>query len=852
MVAILKPIIYIWATMNAVDDLTILIRVFRLGTMMLPGHGKSGQCAMCDDVMGDLLRGSEGLEAIPCNWACLRVPRCVQMCEGIKRAGQNSTHYPCIAAGYCDAVDEGEVEVEGHCVTGAFFSCQPSHHCIRKRRGIKFSCELRPGIGRWVGMKNAVGQHAGALADGLLSQPHCGEPGASKYCIATPTGLGAVAEGIGHILSVVYGGWKTIASIESPGGDDDRQWLTFWLILTIILFIERYLARVVLSTVNVFGVPVYYEMKLILLIWLLFRDGAESVYRHLRRAVASTVGGRLLKKRQRAADLEELAILRRDCVEIVDKAIADEQERKRHAVLKRREQLQRLQQLQRQASRGRGGLQRQATASAAFFRAAGEAPRSFVRSLTGGFSEASASDTSTTTTTKRSSTPPGGRPRSLSHDELLASRESSSSSLLSQQQPGAPDRSGEVSPLAKLRAQSVSQTRLAPQAGGAKVAGTAIEPSTTTPSMLEDYEEEIELDEDDELSFKRRRRPSETQETVVEGIASVLLGESSELSELSDGGGNSPKGRRGNSSSGNGSTEGRPDQTGLQNLSAAVIERYLYVVSSYILTEAGSAALNRTTLNPSAKGLLVERAAARISFQPRFVTIELIGTADGAYSELPAMDTNGLLDAYVTCRLRAQVDGGDATAEKGAAYPQGGVSTRTQYRTLRPQWRQSLELPLRGGSLDADGMFRSAESAQRTELLLQVYDSDVGVWGWLLRISEMAGIGLAIACIVMYVTGQIDDLSSTHATWILGTAFTLLVLFMTSYVAYVRWGSDDESIGEACIPLGMCMDQRTHTIQVALRSPGTRVGLCPPVRQPRRNPFGTLGVIRVALSMSER
>ena len=38
------------------------------------------------------------------------------------------------------------------------------------------------------------------------------------------------------------------------------QWLTFWLILTILLFIERFLARVVLSTF-----PLYYQAKLCLI-----------------------------------------------------------------------------------------------------------------------------------------------------------------------------------------------------------------------------------------------------------------------------------------------------------------------------------------------------------------------------------------------------------------------------------------------------------------------------------------------------------------------------------------------------------------------------------------------------------
>lgn len=218
--AFFRPVIMVWATLNAIDDLTMLFRIARLGAVLVPGQGDTDLCSICDDVMGDLLKGTDGLEALPCKWACLRVPKCVDMCERVKAASTNSTHYPCIAAGYCDPLEEGAMESAEECKVGAFFSCSPGRYCMRKRQGFRFSCELRPGIGRWIGMKNAVGNHASALADGLLSQPHCGEPNAGPYCIATPKGIGAVCEGIGHVLSVIYGGWRTIVSIESPGGDD--------------------------------------------------------------------------------------------------------------------------------------------------------------------------------------------------------------------------------------------------------------------------------------------------------------------------------------------------------------------------------------------------------------------------------------------------------------------------------------------------------------------------------------------------------------------------------------------------------------------------------------------------------
>jgi len=289
--AILRPIIYVWATLNAVDDLTMIFRVMRLGAVLMPVPGvrTTDLCQVCDDVMSDLLKGTDGLEALPCNWACLRVPRCVRMCERVKALSVNSTHYPCIAAGYCDAVAEGEIDSVEECSVGPFFTCSPKRYCVRKRHGLRFSCDLRPGIGRWIGMRNAVGSHAAALAEGLFSQPHCGEPGAGPYCVATPQGLGLVAEMAGHAMSLVYGGLRTIASIESPGGDDDRQWLTFWLILVSFLFVERFLARVILSSFSM-----YYEAKLLVLLWLLLADGADTLYRKLRQAVLTLCGSWLL------------------------------------------------------------------------------------------------------------------------------------------------------------------------------------------------------------------------------------------------------------------------------------------------------------------------------------------------------------------------------------------------------------------------------------------------------------------------------------------------------------------------------------------------------------------------------
>ena len=272
--------VILWAGLNFLDDLSIAMRLARLAAIASPFRDveKSEMCDLCDDVMHDILM-MDGVNVLPCSLLCLKLPACMDMCESVKEVSGTSSKYPCVAAGYCSATEEGYADTDSvECEVGAFFACKPKHFCHRKRRGIHFSCELRPGLGRWVGIKNSIGAHAGAVFAGLTKQPHCGEEGAGPYCLAKPTGFGAIAEIAGYVLSLVWGGYQSILAIESPGGDDDQQWLTFWLILGFTLFLERFLARVLLSTFSM-----YYELKFAVIIWLQFFGGAESVYRKLRR-----------------------------------------------------------------------------------------------------------------------------------------------------------------------------------------------------------------------------------------------------------------------------------------------------------------------------------------------------------------------------------------------------------------------------------------------------------------------------------------------------------------------------------------------------------------------------------------
>ena len=132
-------------------------------------------------------------------------------------------------------------------------------------------------MGRWIHLKKTAHQHLAAMTEGLLNPKRCQESGAGPYCIAKPIGLGRVSEFLAWFLSILYGGYASTVAIESPGGDDDQQWLTFWIMLVASMVLEQTFARVLLSKI-----PFYYQAKLIFILWLMFFDGAAKVYRWLR------------------------------------------------------------------------------------------------------------------------------------------------------------------------------------------------------------------------------------------------------------------------------------------------------------------------------------------------------------------------------------------------------------------------------------------------------------------------------------------------------------------------------------------------------------------------------------------
>ena len=116
-------------------------------------------------------------------------------------------------------------------------------------------------------MNAMLTENVGAVAGALTKRPKCGDPGAHKnFCINEPSGLGLVCKNVSYLL-YLWACAQSVLAIESPGGDDDRQWLSFWIIFLLFTVFES------LSDVLLSWLPIYFELKFGFLCWLIFCSG---------------------------------------------------------------------------------------------------------------------------------------------------------------------------------------------------------------------------------------------------------------------------------------------------------------------------------------------------------------------------------------------------------------------------------------------------------------------------------------------------------------------------------------------------------------------------------------------------
>ena len=262
------PWVVLWGAMAFAKTFAVVKDIVLLVIDVIFG-GEGAACTLCDKIITVLLSGEAegGMDELDCTGLCFRLDRCIKICEKLKVALSSSASFPCVAAGYCPQVDEfGPMP---KCVYKFPASCAPANMCA-----FKFpKCELSDGYKKWRKMNAMLTENLGAVAGALTKMPKCGEPGAHKtFCVNEPTGIGAHCKNFAYAL-YLWACAQSVMAIESPGGDDDRQWLSFWIIFLIFTVFEA-MTDVLLS-----WLPSYYEMKFIFLCWLIFFNGADILYR---------------------------------------------------------------------------------------------------------------------------------------------------------------------------------------------------------------------------------------------------------------------------------------------------------------------------------------------------------------------------------------------------------------------------------------------------------------------------------------------------------------------------------------------------------------------------------------------
>ncbi|CAL1696865.1 unnamed protein product [Somion occarium] len=88
-------------------------------------------------------------------------------------------------------------------------------------------------------------------------------------------GFNAFASPVSNLLGWGLPAFLSVKAIESPGHNDDIQWLTYWVVFGFFNFLESFALRLVL-----YYFPWYFAFKTTFILWLqlpAFR-GAETLY----------------------------------------------------------------------------------------------------------------------------------------------------------------------------------------------------------------------------------------------------------------------------------------------------------------------------------------------------------------------------------------------------------------------------------------------------------------------------------------------------------------------------------------------------------------------------------------------
>eukprot|EP00695_Tsukubamonas_globosa_P003442 TRINITY_DN636_c0_g1_i1.p1 TRINITY_DN636_c0_g1~~TRINITY_DN636_c0_g1_i1.p1 ORF type:complete len:160 (+),score=44.42 TRINITY_DN636_c0_g1_i1:49-480(+) len=77
-----------------------------------------------------------------------------------------------------------------------------------------------------------------------------------------------------QFVSLIYPAYRSFKALKSPGKEDDRDLLIYWILIGFFSFIEFFL------DVFISWLPLYYPLKLLFIIWLQLpqTQGAKKLY----------------------------------------------------------------------------------------------------------------------------------------------------------------------------------------------------------------------------------------------------------------------------------------------------------------------------------------------------------------------------------------------------------------------------------------------------------------------------------------------------------------------------------------------------------------------------------------------
>ncbi|KAF9376636.1 ER membrane protein DP1/Yop1 [Podila verticillata] len=82
-----------------------------------------------------------------------------------------------------------------------------------------------------------------------------------------------------NLLGFAYPAYRSFKALESPGKDDDKQWLTYWTVYGFVSIIESF------TDFLLYWFPFYFFLKTVFLLWLMVPsfNGAVTIYNRVLR-----------------------------------------------------------------------------------------------------------------------------------------------------------------------------------------------------------------------------------------------------------------------------------------------------------------------------------------------------------------------------------------------------------------------------------------------------------------------------------------------------------------------------------------------------------------------------------------